>query len=366
MAIQALTPFPIPTIPPSAAGAPSFNTGYTLDAASEKVALILHAPKTGNIRKVGFRTSTVTTGETVDVRIESVDATTGDPSGTLLAANTNIAHVIADTDDNVWLTTANLTADAAVTKGDLIAIVIAAPGSGSFAFSIGEFADGAASSGPVFPYIDHFTTAWAKSTGGGGYSFALEYSDGSYEVIPGCWPLSNVQSDTFNNTSTPDERALKFRLPFPARVTGFWAWLDLDGDCDIVLYDSDGTTPLLTKSLDKDVRVGTGGRSMTGFFSSTASLLANTYYRLAVKPTSATNLISYRLQVAAAAVMDGLDGGQDFHGSTRVDAGSWTDTTTDRPTVGLLIDAFDDGVSAGGGVGPAIMKAGHPGFVPIF
>lgn len=367
MALQGSIQFEIPYPPLSPSGAPTFNSGVTIDAANEKVAWIFNAPKSGDIRKVGFRTGTVATGATVDVRIETVDAATGDPSGTLWAANTNVSHAIANGDDSVWLTTAALTADATVVKGDLLAVVIANPGASFGNIAFGAFDDDSASSGPAMPYQDLFTASWTKQTAGGGWLIAVEYSDGSYAYVPGCWALSSVSTDTYNSGSTPDERGVKFRLPYPVRVTGFWAWLDLDGDCDIVLYDSDGTTALLTKSLDSSQRVGTAGRLLYYNFASTANLSANTYYRLVIKPTTVTNVSSYRLTAPSSAAMDTYHGGQDFHNTTRTDAGAWTDTTTDRPMLGIVADAFDDAVSAGGGgVGPRIMQVGGGGARPVY
>ncbi len=51
--------------------------------------------------------------------------------------------------------------------------------------------------------------------------------------------------------------------------------------------------------------------------------------------------------VDAAAVMDAMPWGQNFHFSSRVDAGSWTgDDVLRRPVMGLITDGLDDG--AGG------------------
>jgi len=218
-------------MPGFASAGPTFNS-YTLDADGEKLAFIMHAPKTGTISKVCFRTGTVTTGATVDVRLETVDATTGDPTGTLLGTNSNGAQVIADANDNVFFTTA-LTTGVAVTKGDLMAVVIVVPTGANLALV--DLADDSGSSGPIFPYSTQFAAAaWTKSATGSGIICALEYNDGSYAYQPLMWPLSATQTDTFNNSSSPDERGNKLSLPFPARVTGFWVWVDIDGDADIV------------------------------------------------------------------------------------------------------------------------------------
>jgi hypothetical protein len=66
---------------PSPWGMPS--SGATFDyvtlSVSDKCAYVFRAPKSGTISKVGFRTGTVGTGGTVDVRLETVSATDGNP-----------------------------------------------------------------------------------------------------------------------------------------------------------------------------------------------------------------------------------------------------------------------------------------------
>jgi len=49
-------------------------------------------------------------------------------------------------------------------------------------------------------------------------------------------------------------------------------------------------------------------------------------------------------------MLDMLSGGQAFHFSSRADAGAWSDTTTRRPIMGLILSAADDGVGGGGGM----------------
>ncbi|MFQ5804771.1 MAG: hypothetical protein ACE5JQ_17920, partial [Candidatus Methylomirabilales bacterium] len=330
----------IPHPPIMQSAAPNLQN-MLIDASTEKAAGVFRAPKTGTISKVGFLTGTVTTGATVDVRLETVDLANGDPSGTLLGTNSNGSQVIADTDDNTWFTT-TLTTGVAVTKGDLLAVVIANAGSGNMNIRNVryDFTGG---------YSDLFTAAWVKDNDSPG--FGLEYSDGSYAYSPHVWPVSGLTSNlNFNSSSTPDERGLIFQLPFPFRVTGCWLTVDLDNAADVVLYDSDGSTALETLSLDPDVRMDTAQRIFLLTFAGTQSLSANTNYRLVLKPTTTSNIRVSFFSVDAAAVMDALEGGQNFQYTERTDAGAWTETATDRPFVGLICDGFDDGVGGGGGL----------------
>src|SRR3990167_3397480 len=133
MALQSITHgLPFPPYPMNASAAPTLTTTtYVIDAAAEKVAIVVAASTAKDIHKVHVRTGTVTTGDTVDVRIETVDsATTGDPTGTLWQTNTNGALVIADGDDSVWKSV-TLTADAtSLVIGDVYAVVIVNGGAG--------------------------------------------------------------------------------------------------------------------------------------------------------------------------------------------------------------------------------------------
>lgn len=315
----------------------------TLDAAAEKLAFILRVGKAGTIDKVGFLTANVATGDTMDIRLETVDLTNGEPTGTLLDTNSNGALVIGDGDDSTWLTT-TLTTGPTVTEGQLIAVVIV-NGSGGGNMSLRTVAFDRAN----FPYSSHFTTAWAILTNSRGPLCALEYSDGSYEHALGVWPVSALAAATFNNTDDPDHIGLKFKLPFPAKIRGVWIVVDPDANLEIVLYDSDGTTELSTVDLDVGPRNVNGRVAQLVALSSSVELSKDTFYRIVVRPTTATDVAIDYFDVNAVAIMDAMPGGQDFHYTTKKDAG-WTDTTTRRPIISLILDALDDGAGGGGGV----------------
>lgn len=318
--------------------APTYGTA-TVNVAGDKMGAVLRAPKTGLIRRIGFRTGTVTAASDVDVRVETVVGSV--PSGTLWAANTNGAVASASVVANTFIF-ATLTANASVTAGDLIGISCVTSGTPNFQFTI---LSGAASDVGLMPY--------AANGGSGTYSadttlpiFAIEYSDGSYAYTPYVLPWSAINTHTFNSGSTPDEIALKFQLPAPVRVHGAWFAGDLDNSADIVLYDSGGSA-LATASLTSNGRASTSGRSPYYLiFSSTVTLTAGADYYLAAKP-GASDISIYSVDVPSAAALDQMGGGQDFLYSERTNAGAWSDTTTRQPLMGLLIDGIDDGASAG-------------------
>lgn len=330
-------------------------TTFLLDAAAEKLAGIIVAPKAGDIARVHFRTGTVTTGDTMKVSLQDVDPATGDPDG---GADQFRTQVIADADDNVWFRTGLVTSDGTdtgtlrtVTKGQVLAWVIEF---NSFVAGNLNLVGKAvlAGQGPFVGrhYLDHFTAAWAKQTGSVQVA-AIEYSDGSFAYIPNTFPATTQASITIGSASTPDEIALKFRLPFPARVSGWYLAGNIAGDADIVLYDSDGTTVLETQSIDKDIRASAANLTAAGTFATARTLTANTFYYLAFKP-GATNCFPFFFTVDAtpgAVILNQISGGQDAHWAQRTDAGAWTPDTLKRPVMGLILDGLDDGAGVGGG-----------------
>lgn len=331
---------------------PSF-TASVIDAADEGVAFVLRIPKTGNVAKVLWTTRTTTTGATLNLRGETLDETVNPaiPSGTLYHANFTASPVIVNTDDNVAVLS-TLAAAVAVTRGDKIAIILKQPNTSFGNMQIGSFGDDL----PDFPYTLLNTgvspaISWAAVAGAP--VIGLEYDDGTYEVIDGCYPFHALTTTTFNNSSTPDEIGGRFQVPVPCRLTAWWGWLDADGDYNVNVYDSDGATKIAGTpyAVDKDTRRGSAANIVYHRFTSTANLLANTYYRLVIEPSSATNLSLYDFTSNTAAALDAFDGGQLFHltsAKNPTQESDWTNTLTRRPFLGVKLDGFSDGVSTGG------------------
>ncbi len=337
---------------------PFLSTTYLIDAAGESSGCIMRAPKTGTISAVTFRTATVTTGATVDVRIETVDATTGLPSGTLFGTNTNGAQIILDANDNVLFTTA-LTAGASVTKGDLLAIVITTPAGGNMQIT-GVNTQPTPS---AFPYGALFTAAWAKVTASLPMA-GLQYNDGSYAFCPQTPVVSTLVSTTYGSGTNPNNRALRLQVPVPCRVTGAYVCADGDAAADLLLvadnWDGNNANALASLAIDPDIRRNTGVGTFQDYFSNTVTLTANTTYRLVLKPSSASTLSLSSYTVASAAQLDQNGANQQCYQSVAnnpTGSGDWTPTTTARPLMGLLIDQFDDGIGLGSLIAGGLIAA---------
>lgn len=342
MAIQTVQPYlPLPSV---------FQVTYfnslLIDTSGEKAAFITQIPKTGTISKVGFRTATVTTAQTLKVSLQGVN-TSGDPDGTILGSG-NAYGTQASPASNTWYTV-TLTSGLSVTKGDAVAVVV------EFDTTVGNLNIAAAAKNYSTPdnqqiYSDLYTTSWAKA--GNLPTVSFEYSDGSYAGGTTI-PTSAFTNTTFNGGSTPDEYGVYFQVPFPCRATGAWVLVDLDADATLKLYDSDGSTVLASTALPSAQRDTTSTGVSYRLFSSSVNLSKNTWYRLTIVPDSVSNIAINRWTMPSVAAMDSLPLGQKCYETSRTDAGAWTETTTNRPLIGLLVDGFDDGVSAGGGISKA-------------
>jgi hypothetical protein len=346
----------------------------TISAADAAVAVVCQAPKTGNIRKVVWGTRTVTTGATCDLRIETIDASTGHPSGSLWAANTNGSVVIVDTDDNAVFTT-TLTADAAVTMGDTLAVRLNNPNTSFGNMQVFTIWNLQSSAQSMLPYIRFFNgTSWA-AVNIGFPMLMFEYDDGSYAPIAGCYPVAaSITTHTLSTSTTPDVAGARFRLPFPCRIRGAWVGMNATGDCKVMLVSTGynqgaGTGILATATIDKDIRrnsAGIGPHIVE--FAAPYELAANTYARLVVEPTTTTSLGGvYDVALASAAQLDSWFIGQDWHLTTAKDPtadGDWTNynlgTFRTPLQLGLWIDGFGDdtGVGGSGGVSRARVQRG--------
>ncbi len=317
---------------------PIFNTAtnatFLIDAADEVAGSVCRV-KAGNIRWVHFRTFTVTTGATVDVRVETVSATTGDPTGTLWGTNTNGSQVIASSDDNVWFRK-QLTADAVVADDDVIGVLVVNP---TTSFGNMEIARSVLINGPAAtntirsPYGINPTRSGPLSAPA---AILLEYDDNTFAYASGYAPFVS-KNQSYSTSTNPDEACLVFTPKFAFRIFGFGmsATLSAAADYRVQLYEDGNNTPLIvTPTHDGDiVDSASSSGSHFGLFSSKYIVKPETKYRLAFLPltsTSATffsHLIPSANSKKALNINDSLQHGKRNRSSTTdPDSAAWTDT----------------------------------------
>lgn len=310
----------------------------TLTATGYQAAGIFRIPPAMSgltITAVGFLTGTVSgTSPTVTVSLQTLSS--GNPSGTNYggsAASSNIT-VASNTFYEGTLGTA-----ATVAVGDVISAVVKLTGGTTPSVII--TAENVIQPG-AYPYTDAYTTSWTTKN----YTplMWVKTSDGNYWAT-GMWP-ANTSSIAYKNTSSPNKYALKFQIPVPCRAYGFYIVGTFVGTSNftVKLYASDGSTVLSTYTPPTTITANT---VYVDGFSSTVNLSANTTYYLSLEATSSsTNTTLNYLFCYSTAILNMLSGGAYAYQSSATTPPTWTDDTTKRPCMGVLIDQFDNG--AGG------------------
>lgn len=358
MTYQSVAPFPLHEIVGHTNQSAISATGFVIDAASEKAALIFQAPKTGTVNKIGFVVAAHTTGATLECEIQTVSASTGFPTGTKVGSSTT--GTVATTATGFY--EATLSTGASVTKGTLYALVVAQPSAASGNCAIGDLVNHFGSTGQQnFPYGAAYASSWAMASNARRPLIFPGYNDSTYGFVPLNPPVTAVSSTTFNSGSTPDEVGNRFTTVAPLRIAGIRLAVNpaADGrDFTVKLLDSGGST-LATKTID----TGQFGQSAYAwadlYFDASVECPAGTY-RITITPTTGSNIVvGWFTMPSATGIRHASPGGVDTYWTERTDGGSWTDTTTRIAQLSPLIDGLDD--AAGGGSGLAANPLG--GFV---
>ena len=344
----------------------SYNT-YAINASGDKVAYVFRVPEALDglsITQVAYGLGTVTTPDTIDVRLETVSATDGLPTGTLATANANASVDITGLSNTFnWAT---LTAGHTATADEVLAIVVlngSAPG--DFLVRAPAALNGALQWRNVLTsYLCDGTTGtyskvnvrlWNGGINASGTKVPIAgmapFADGTALISSASWSTAN------------DKRGMRFKLPFPFQVVGLELYTtSAVGNITVKVFDSDDSTVLVTQTIDIDQLAATFG-SRGCAFSSPVSCAANTSYRVTIEPDGSNAINYYYWTAESNGDLDLASGGKEFYFTTATVAsptgsGSWTDTTTRRPMFSLIANAFDDGVGGGGG---GIKLAGRGG-----
>ena len=328
---------------PDPAAAPSF-TGLLIDSATEYVAQHIGITSTGTLSKIGFRSSTVTAAGTVDLRIETPG--TRGASGTLYQTAATVS--IPVTASSTWYT-ATLDSGTVVHVGSTIVVKLQMTSSsgatGNLQISQSTIPQPFKAS---FPYSTRFQGT-TSSVDTELIPIALEYLDGSFPPMPGVYPISAISQNTYNSgTVAFDEFGVAFSLPFPVQCHGVLvnANFGAGGTANLVFYDQDTTTVLSSIFINPQDNSSGNPRTQFRLLPAPLQLVANGTYRLTQVPLTTTNIVAHAYIGSSLAVMSQFDhGGTRFIGTQRVNSGAWTDDARQYPTLGLLLNGFDDGAS---------------------
>ena len=330
-----------PGIMASMGALPTVNSYATLDAAGEYVAFVFVAKQAMTISHIGFRAGFGTGSPTADIRVETIDAATGLPSGTLWATDTNI---VTGTLVNNTFSLFALTAPASIAAGQIFAIKIAYNSGTTLVISGISGTVGARG----LPYAV-LNTGTPTKTALANMLMVLGSSTTEFYTMRGLLPVNTITNANFNNTDGA-KRCMRFRTPFPCRVRGILIPASAQtGDFNIRLEDDAGNElSSSSTAFEGNAQISTNAGSLILYFDNPVVLAKDTWYRAAVEPSSSTNVNFSFVAAPAADYLKAFPGGQNATYASFA-SGAWTDTTDQAALMDILIDQFDDGVSAGGG-----------------
>ncbi len=356
MSLQPFGPFWAPALPAAqAAAAPAFSSPITIDVNVEAAGFVFRIPKTGTLDMVEFRFNNMSNVPDNGVKVSFQDLSAGEPDGGADQYRVIPSGSLAAG----WATPGLMTSDGtdtgtkrSVTVGDYLAVVIE-----NNSFTAGDsFQVSALNMSSVAQQLTRAQHYCTSRNSGGTWTdnalvpcMALKYSDGTYAFVAPMWyPISALTTATFNNGSSPDERGLVFSVPVSMELTGAWMLGGVGAAGDLVLYDSGGNA-IATVSFQTQ-------NSGQGYLIPLppTTLVANSTYRLVLKPTSGSNVTLYDFTVPGNSYLAAVEGGINWYYTQRTDAGAWTDTNTRRPWMGLQFDA----IAVGGILEPNDMTGG--------
>lgn len=363
MAMHALTSdIFVPDIPafPIVVGGATANS-----VAGEKNAQVLQAAETMVVTAISFKVNALTTAGNVDVSIQTLDPATGSPTGTLWSAGAEALAFPLTTANTIY--TATLTTPVTINRGDIYVIVLTNPATSNPNYALATQGSSARLT-TTFPYR-------IRSTSAGVWTKAVNAPFVVVPVVSGAYPfmlhgglVHNFTAESFNSGTASgsggDERGVMFNLPYGVRVTGAWIF-EPGGPFELVLYDA-ADNVLMTSQTFPNAARATAGSGTVGvyMFNGTYDTLPNVTYRLAIKPTSTTN-VSIRANTATTGYTADMQlsslpfSAAQFTWTSRTDGGAWTQNNLKVPFLTLVCRAIDTG--GGGGSGPSPFAYGFSG-----
>jgi hypothetical protein len=307
------------------------GTSKTISSAGGKVYWTANAitfANAGSTLKVGVQ----------DVAATGVEDTTFDVRADLVGG---VDTITANAVNMATMTTGTKT----IAHGDLIAVVLELSARGG-TDSIGTMR----STGSSLPHCS-FNGAKIASLP----LMAIEFDDGTLGYFDvSAFPYVDDIPAAFSSSSTPDEYALIFRVPVTCVATGLYGRLSsltASNDFEFILYSDPLGTPVAERTLVQDNDLIQTNVLYGRTFPTAYTLLANTDYAIALRPTT-TNALSFkRINVGFGNVRNATMLSANWYQATRTNqTGAFGSADTIRlPLFGVWLGQFDNAVPASGG-----------------
>lgn len=303
------------------------------------------APDSRDVKSVWINWSAVATPGAFSVRIETIDATTGKPTGTLVHAN---ATATAQTPTAGWQqVTLGATPWAShMAAGTEYAVVILTTTGGTTQTLRSHDPTGTLGGYPtvVLTAADGTTRSNFAEVASAVPICSLVFSDDLEESLAFC-PYATLST---SNVFTTNAAGMKFTVP--AGMTWQVAGVEISnltrtgtpaGDLRIRVFNSaDAAVSNTTLTLDKDSMTGGSAKRCRVHFPAVVTLAAGTYRVVMDSASSANSSNCWAIKAGQARTSATAPSGFCLTATADVTAGtiSWTDTAADVPALALILD----------------------------
>lgn len=344
----------------------TFNNGQSLgrfNVTGLGVGGIGVADRTGTVDRVAFwwQNKTGTPG-TLRVGIEGVTSTR-QPDGTYKSGGNAFVDFAGTTANGAQ--TVTLGSSWSATAGDIFAVTIREQ---SGTFDASNFGDVLMNIGNPGNFVTHSPFA----TGLSGGSWANSNLNSGNVGAPGVCPLYSddapvrgfhgglSSSDTTWNSSTTSAlyRGIKIIPAITLRLRGVWAWYRPVSGAPATIHElhvfdgSNGELLSVSPTLDGNLNSGTNNNGLIYLPCSPLTLTSGSTYRIALKPTTATNPTQMqKLTFATSAIRQAAVG--DVSSTVGSSTFTWTDSTTDN--FWPILPEFDQVTAASSGGGGCVL-----------
>lgn len=360
-------------------GNPATNSIVNLNAATDKYCMygriyidgrptIAKTLSTGTIE---WRTAAVTFASgstTIDIGIQDVTTGAGpiaQPDGGF-DVKTTLTGGGGGITANAWQTTTMTSGSKSITHGDLIAVVweiVTFGGADSIIISNNQQPLWSTPGQPGTNTFDVGAWQTTQTLGAGRWPLLIiTFDDGTKAIIDSAFPATTVNSETFQDSSNPDERGMIFQVPFNCMMDCIWASLsvtDANSDFTLKVYrdatglwnGSETSVTTLNVLAQQWGLVSASAPKFTTFPLATEfSIDKNIDYAVTVRATGSSNTILAAAQLANTAHRVVIPGGTTLKKLSRQnDAGAFTieSPATTMDIVGIGISQVDDGTGSG-------------------
>ena len=315
---------------------------HDLNDADNAIALVFHVPKNGTLNRVGIYIAAIT-GNPPAYNVAFVTVSSAGAPTTTLYGGSAIESYDFTATGWVWIT---LATPATATKGDLVAVHIW-PGAtipdGTNYISTRLTQIPYEGSGSI-PRQTRYTTSWLN-TYGWVSTMVARYSDG--EIAAGIGLITGLYSEYIHVDTSPDEIGCAFTVPYNVTCDGARLAHENSGSAtvwEVRLYDSDGSTVLRQVSVtDMDQVINYSPSLNYDAMWAPVNLVSGQTYRLTIRPTGtgvtrALALGQFTFDTTDAELLRALlPEGARWQRTERTDLGTWTQTATKAPYMGIWI-----------------------------